>query len=498
MTVFLGIDLGTTGTKVALFHPEEGVVGTHTIPCQTISLHPGWAEADTNEWWKNICLLIPAVLREAGLTSNEVGGVAVSGMVPAVIPLDEDGSALRHAILQNDARACQQIEALKIAIPDEQDLLMRTGSAITQQSVAPTLIWLRENEKDTWEKTKSIAGSYDWLSRRLGASAHVEFNWGLESGLFERSGDIAQDVMQAAQIPQGIIPSIEQPGAIVGHVSTEAAAECGLNPGTPIVVGGADHVLSAFAAGLSENGDWLIKLGGAGDILVATDTPFVDERLYLDAHPQSGMWMPNGCMATSGSLIRWNQSLVSGDGPLVSLQTLDKEAEKSHPVSLIMLPYFLGEKSPLHDPLLRGAIAGMHLGTTRGDLHRGILEAIAYGFRQHVEIFSEHNIDLGIARVTNGGSKSTLWKEILASVLNRELVSVRDHPGSSLGAAFVAAVGLSAVTGWSSVNQYIQFEAPIEPDHSQVVIYNEGYEMFLEMSQTLTPISHRLSRMAES
>ncbi|MCX6433754.1 MAG: FGGY family carbohydrate kinase [Actinobacteria bacterium] len=493
MSLLVGIDLGTTGTKVVVVDPGVGVIGSATLPCTLSSVNPGWAEADTEQWWDNVCAAIPQALASAGVTATDISAVAASGMVPAVIPLDADGAVLRAAILQSDARASREIDALAAVLPPESELVARTGSALTQQSVAPTLLWLQRNEPEVWARTASLAGSYDWLARRLGARPHIEHNWAIESGLFELSGELAADVLSAAGIRGAILPPVERPGTVVGEVSRTAAEATGLKAGTAIVVGGADHVLSAYAAGLSEPGDWLVKLGGAGDVLVVTDEVFVDSRLYLDAHPNPGMWMPNGCMATSGSLLRWLQTTVSGDGPPIDLMQLDAEAEGRDPVSLVMLPYFLGEKSPLHDPLLRGAVVGLHLGTTRGDLHRAALEAIAYGFRQHVDVFAARGVVLNAAKVTNGGSKSTLWKHILASVLQRPLIPVLGHPGASSGAAFAAGIGVGLVPNWTAVNSLVRLGDPIEPDPAHVDTYNEGYEMFQELTSGLAPISHRLA-----
>jgi xylulokinase len=493
MNLLLGIDLGTTGTKVVVVDPGVGVIGSATLPCTLSSRHPGWAEADTEQWWSNVCAAVPTALASAAASGADISAVASSGMVPAVIPLDIDGSVLRPAILQSDARASREIDELTTALPPEAELVARTGSALTQQSVAPTGLWLQRREPEVWARTATLAGSYDWLARRLGARPHIEHNWAIESGLFELSGDVAHDILAAAGMSGSLLPPVERPGTVVGEVSQAAAEATGLRASTPIVVGGADHVLSAYAAGLSEAGDWLVKLGGAGDVLVVTDEEFVDARLYLDAHPNPGMWMPNGCMATSGSLLRWLQATVSGDGPAIALAQLDDEAEGRDPVSLVMLPYFLGEKSPLHDPLLRGAVVGLHLGTTRGDLHRAALEAIAYGFRQHVDVFAERGVELKAARVTNGGSKSTLWKGILASVLQRPLVPVLDHPGASSGAAFAAGIGIGTIPDWTAVNALVRLGDPIDPDPSHVDTYNEGYEMFQQMTAGLAPISHRLA-----
>jgi xylulokinase len=255
------------------------------------------------------------------------------------------------------------------------------------------------------------------------------------------------------------------------------------------VVGGAAHVLSAYGAGLVKTGDALIKLGGAGDILAVSATVFLDHRLYLDAHPIPGAWLPNGSMATSGSVLRWEQALFEG----TSLDVLDREARCSRPGALVSLPYFLGEKTPLHDPDLRGVIAGLHLGTTRGDLHRSLLEGIAYGFKVHVDVFAEGGLELGDVRVTNGGSRSRLWREILADVLHRDLISIVNHPGASFGAAVVAGVGIGLIQDWTYVEGALEKGEVISPNPENVTIYEERYQQFLQLSLASTPISHSLA-----
>ena len=181
-----------------------------------------------------------------------------------------------------------------------------------------------------------------------------------------------------------------------------AAEATGLEPGTPVVAGSADHVASAFAAGLVRDGDLLVKLGGAGDILLATAHPLIDRRLYLDFHPAPGLYLPNGCMAASGSFIRWFQARMASGVPL---SRLDEEAEASTPGAsgVVALPYMLGEKTPIHDPDARGAFIGLSLATERGDLFRAVLESIAFGFRHHLDVLAELGHEPRRVRVTNGG-----------------------------------------------------------------------------------------------
>ena len=237
-------------------------------------------------------------------------------------------------------------------------------------------------------------------------------------------------------------------------------------------------------------GDVLVKLGGAGDILAVTDEIFVDSRLYLDAHPIPGKWLPNGCMATSGSLLRWEQALFGG----ASLTELDDQAQNSEPGALIALPYFLGEKTPLHDPDLRGVLVGLHLGTTRGDIHRSFLEAIAYGFRSHFEILAQGGIHIGSVRITNGGSKSRLWREILADVLNRDLISIINHPGASYGAAVMAGLGSGVIKDWSYVAGSLEQGEIISPNPDNVARYAGRYEEFVALTAATAEFSHLLAR----
>ncbi len=488
-SLLLGIDLGSSGVKAILLDPERGIVASASHEVELFSDHPGWAEADTSQWWAAVVSLIPRLLTEAGATKEDVIGVATTGMVPAVVCVDTSGAPLRRAMLQNDARATAEISELRTALANV-DLLQHTGSILSQQSVAPTALWLARNEPDLWANTKYLVGSYDWLLMKMGAPPHVEKNWAHESGLYDLELNSLPQVTAATGVKWPELAEVKAPSTPVGQLASGAAAELGLEIGTPLFVGGADHVLSAYGAGLVNAGDVLVKLGGAGDILAVTDEVFLDSRLYLDAHPIPGKWLPNGCMATSGSLLRWEQALFGG----ASLTELDDQAQNSEPGTLIALPYFLGEKTPLHDPDLRGVIVGLHLGTTRGDIHRAFLEAIAYGFRSHFEILAQGGVQIGSVRITNGGSKSRLWREILADVLNRDLISIINHPGASYGAAIMAGIGGGVIKDWSYVAGSLEQGEVISPNPNNVARYAERYQEFVALTAATTEFSHLLAR----
>jgi xylulokinase len=493
VTLLLGIDVGSSAVKAVLVDPTRGIVAVREAANALYSDQPGWAEADPDEWWRNTCRLIPALLADTHATADAVAAVATTGMVPAVVCLDDTGTPLRRAMLQNDARASQEITTLAAELAGT-DLVARTGSALTQQSLAPTMRWLALHHPRVFQDTACIVGSYDWLLMRLGANAHVEDNWALESGLYEIDGSVAEDVLTAAGWPRDRLVAVRRPGEVVGRVSAAAAHETGLCAGTPLVVGGADHVLSAYAAGLATPGQTLVKLGGAGDILIVSDRLIVDRRLYLDRHPAPGLFVPNGCMATSGTLLRWFQRELARD---TDLADLDDEARRAGAGAggLICLPYFLGEKSPIHDADARGVFAGLSLAHTRGHLFRACLEATAYGFRQHFEVFAERGLDVADVRVTNGGAGSALWKQVIADACDVTLHPVVDHPGASLGAAVAAGIGVSLISSWDAVQTLVRLGEPITPttDQAAKAAYEKGYAVYCDLWTAVAPLVHRLA-----
>jgi len=260
----------------------------------------------------------------------------------------------------------------------------------------------------------------------------------------------------------------------------------GLRAETPVVAGLADHVASAFGAGLKEHGEVLVKLGGSVDLLCATDRLLVDERFYLDAHPRPGLWLPNGCMATGGSAIRWFQREFAGGAPLPEL---DAEAARVPPGAdgLVLLPYLLGEKTPLNDPLASGALVGLGLGHTRAHVFRALLESFGHGVRHHLEVLAEHGIAPQRARVTNGGASSWLWKQVVADITGLVLEPVVDHPGSALGSAFAAGIGAGVFGGWDEIDRFVTVGEPVEPDPATRAVHDARHAVYRGLYEPLRP-----------
>ncbi len=491
----LGIDVGTTATKIILIDLDGHIVASVEKPATLLSQYAGWAEEDANQWWDNVCRGVPECIQQAGVSPSEIAAVGASGMVPTIVLLDKDDRVLRNSIQQNDARAFEEIATLR-GQTDAADILRRTGSAITQQTIGTKILWLRRHEPQMLEKAGALMGSYEFITHRLTGRFHIERNWALESGYFDLyKEDWDDEILALSSIDRSLLGAVHWPADVVGSVSKEAAALLGLRQGTPVIAGSADHIASSFSSGLKDHGDLLVKLGGAGDIMICLDNILVDERLFLDYHDIPGKFIASGCMASSGSLIKWYRSQFA---PTATYGELDAAAGAIPAGSegLIVLPYFLGEKTPIQDPRARGTLVGLTLTHTSAHIYRAVLEGISYGFYHHLQVLAEHGLTPTHARCANGGARSALWKQVTADVLGLQLEQVADHPGSSLGAAFCAGMGVGAFSAWDEIERYIKISTVTQPNPENHQRYKKMFILYREIYEALKDKFPRLGEFA--
>lgn len=503
--LLLGIDIGTTLTKGVVIEPGGRILAEAHRPVRLHAEHPGWAEEDAEQWWANTQEVIRELLDLAGCQGASVAAVGVSGMVPALVLLDAAGQPLRRSIQQNDARTDAEIVELR-ALVDEERFFAETGGSINQQLIAPKMRWLARHEPEAVAATHTALGSYDFVGYRLTGVLGIERNWALESGMWGLATAAWDDELVAlAGLRRDQLPPVRASHEILGHVHASAAAATGLAEGTPVIAGVADHVASAFAAGVSEDGDLLIKFGGAGDVLYASAGALTDRRLFIDHHVIPGRYLLNGCMATSGSLVAWYVDNFCAEDRAAAAATahsvyayLDERAKDLPAGSggLVLLPYFLGEKTPLHDPLARGTLVGLGLHHGREHVFRAVLEAVVYGFRHHVDVLAERGLPVTRVLASDGGAASDLWLQIAADVLGRPVTRVLRHPGSSLGAAFVAGKAIGAFERWDQIAEYVSLDRPIEPRPRQQATYESYYGIYRDLYRQLKELFPRLARAA--
>jgi len=527
MKCVLAIDIGTTAVKVVLLTEDHRMAAEASESYDLISLHPGWAEENAQIWWEKTVLAVGRLKTMAPAAFAAVSVIGVSGMVPAIVLLDENGQPLRNTIQQNDARCVEEIDQLKKTL-DQEQLFALTGGFTNQQHILPRLLWVKDHEPAVWQKISHIMGSYDYINYKLTGNFSLELNWAVESGAW----DITENhwipaMLESCGVDPSWLPPVFTCSQFMGKVSREAALmldPSGCLEGVPVTGGSADHVASALASGVIRPGDLLIKFGGAGDILFCTAGTATDSRLFYDAHDIPGCSLINGCMAASGSLVKWYLNEVLGNGGRAVLSTtgdnpepednlnpennpepdmkkalkkLDEEAASIRPGSegLVVLPYFLGEKTPIFDPQAKGVIFGLGLSHTYAHIYRAVLESVIYGFRHHADILNEKGLHHTRVFASDGGAKSPLWCQIAADVLGCRVTAFPAHPGSSLGVGFAAGLAAGIYHKVDEVVDFLPDRKTYEPNPANKAVYDKCYQVYRSLYEKTQDQMHLLSNL---
>ncbi len=479
--VVLGIDIGTTSVKAILLSQQGHIIEEATASHNLLSLHPNWAEEDANIWWANTQACIKDLLARAPEVVPYIKSIGVSGMVPAIVLLDNAGNPLRNTIQQNDARATTQIDAVAAAL-NQEDLFAKTGGYTNQQHVLPRMLWVKENEPEVWANVACVMGSYDYIVYKLTGVKSLEMNWAVESGLLNiHTRQWLSEQFEQFGFNPDWFPTVNPSIHIVGH--TLAMPELGLPAGIPVIAGSADHVASTLAAGIINEGDLLIKFGGAGDILYCIENIQAGKQLFFDYHIVPERYLLNGCMAASGSLVKWFiADILNAEAPNV-FKELDAKASQVPAASdgLIILPYFLGEKTPIFDPSARGVMFGLTLSHTKAHIFRAILEAVIYGFKHHIQVIEGMGYTPRQIIATNGGAKSKFWCQIAADVIGSPIRSYASHPGSAMGVAFLAGMAAGVFESWEDIHRCLGKADHYTPNPENTAIYQKSYGIYRDL-----------------
>lgn len=490
MPFVLGLDIGTTSTIGIVIELPDRVRGIVSRPVSLASPHPGWAEEDPEQWWRNVCAICRDLMAENQVRPQDIAAVGVTGMLPAVVLLDAEDRLLRPSIQQSDGRSGAQVAAMRREW-NEADFIALAGNGINQQLVGARLRWVEAHEPEVFSRVATVFGSYDYINWRLTGEKAIEQNWALEAGFVDIANGVLDDRLIAfAHAPKCAVPRKSRSHEILGRVTPGAAAETGLAAGTSVVGGAADLIASALAAGIVGAGDVLLKFGGSVDILIATGRAVPDPRMFLDYHLIPGLFMPNGCMATGGSGLNWFVSTFAGGEAEKAAQAglsvhawLDRLADAIPAGSegLVILPYFLGEKTPIHDASARGVVDGLTLSHGLGHLWRAMLEAYAYALRHHVDVLNDMGHRTENFIVSDGGANSTVWMQVVADVLQKPVRRLTGHPGSCLGAAWTAAIGAGLAEDWRGITRFVGDAGTIAPHAANAATYDAGYRRYRDL-----------------
>ena len=298
-----------------------------------------------------------------------------------------------------------------------------------------------------------------------------------------------KELVDYGSVKLSFFPKINKSENIIGKISNKVSKELSLDKNIKVIAGCADHVVSAFSAGVNKSGDVLLKFGGAGDILISTKKPLNDPRLFLDYHIIPKLFMPNGCMASSGSLLNWfvKNFYYKNQNKKNIYKFLDKEASKTNILNnkIVILPYFLGEKTPIHDLNAKGTITGLSLNNNKYDLWIGVLESVCFGFKHHLEVLKQNKVLVNNIIASDGGSKSKLWMQIASNVIQKPIKIYKNVEGSYLGSAFVAAKSINLYKNWNEIKKITGNYSIIYPQKKYKSHYNLKFKIYLNLYDKL-------------
>jgi len=494
--LFLGIDVSTTGAKALLIDGSGAVVSSATNPLPLSTPKPLWSEQDPHDWWNGIVSSIRQALSAAGVTGDDVKAIGLTGQMHGLTLLDATGEVLRPAILWNDQRTGPQCDEIRRRIGKER-LIQITGNDALTGFTAPKILWVQQEEPDTYAKAAQILLPKDYIRYRLTGKYGTDKAGGAGTALFDvKKRDWSPEVIEALGIPAEWLPPTYEGPEVSSTISAAAAELTGLKAGTPVVGGGGDQAAGAVGVGAVEPGIVSLVLGTSGVVFATTGEPFIEPqgRLHAFCHSVPNTWHLMGVMLSAAGSLQWYRDTLvpdtSFDDLLAPVASVEAGAE-----GLLFLPYLTGERTPYPDPLARAGFVGLTLRHSKPHLTRAVLEGVAFGLRDSMELVKSVGLgNIRQVRLSGGGARSPIWRQILADVLGQELVTVNTTEGGAFGAALLAGVGAGA---WASVPEacagIIKVVDRVEPQAARVTVYNQLYPLYRGLYPALKPTFDRVA-----
>jgi xylulokinase len=497
-TYLLGLDISTTAAKALIIDAAGAVIGSAAAPLLLSTPRPLWSEQDPAAWWAGMTDSIRRVLAQTNLSGDDIAAVGLTGQMHGLVMLDGAGEVLRPAILWNDQRTAAQCDAIRARIGRERLIRICGNDALTGFT-APKILWVHDEEPEVYARTRHILLPKDFIRLRLTGEYTMDRAGGSGTILFDLAERTwSEELLSGLDIPREWLPRTHEGPEITGTISFGAAAETGLRAGTPVVGGGGDQAAQAVGVGVVTPGIVALTLGTSGVVFAATKAPLIepDGRLHAFCHAVPGRWHLMGVMLSAAGSLQWyRDSLAPGE----SFDALLAEAAAVPPGAdgLLFLPYLTGERTPHPDPLARGAWVGLTARHGRPHLTRAVLEGVAYGLRDSFTLIRSAGLgEISQVRVSGGGARSPLWRQILADVLGAELVTVNTTEGAAYGAALLAGVGVGV---WSGVDEACQATIRVNdhtvPQASAGQMYDTIYPIYQALYPALRPAFQAVAQM---
>ena len=494
----LGLDISTTSAKALLIDAGGDVVGSSSTPLSLSTPKPLWSEQDPDDWWDGIQAAVAQVLKSSNVGAGEIAAIGLTGQMHGLVMLDEKDQVIRPAILWNDQRTGHQCDEIRGRLGKE-NLIQITGNDALTGFTAPKILWVQQNEPEEWARCRQILLPKDFIRFKLTGAYAMDRAGGSGTLLFDlKKRSWSEQVLSALHIPTEFLPPTYEGPEVTGVISPSAAAVTGLKAGTPVVAGGGDQAAQAVGVGAVEPGIVALTLGTSGVAFASTETALVEPegRLHAFCHAVPDRWHFMGVMLSAAGSLQWYRDSLA---PKTPFDELIDEAEQVSPGSegLLFLPYLTGERTPHPDPLARAAWVGLTIRHERPHITRSVLEGVAFGIKDNFALIKQSGLGkIEQVRISGGGARSAIWRQIIADVLNVELVTVNTAEGAAFGAALLAAAGAGIYESiYEACRSAIKVTGQTIPDPQFNSTYEEYYQLYRDLYPALAPEFKAISQL---
>lgn len=482
---YIGIDLGTSAVKLLLMDSEGKIINIVSKEYPLYFPHPGWSEQNPADWYEKSLVGIEELL--AGVDRTKVAGISFGGQMHGLVILDKFDQVIRPAILWNDGRTTEETDYLNHVIGKEK-LSELTANIAFAGFTAPKLLWVKKHEPENFAKIEKIMLPKDYLAYKLTGVHSTDYSDASGMLLLDvKNRCWSKEMCEICGVKESQLPKCFESYEAVGTLLPEVATKLGLSENVKVAAGAGDNAAAAVGTGTVGNGNCNISLGTSGTIFISSKKFGVDENnaLHSFAHAD-GSYHLMGCMLSAASCNKWWMDEILADKDYSGVQADIKNLGENH---VYFLPYLMGERSPHNDPNARGAFVGMTMDTTRADMTQAVLEGVAFGLRDSLEVARSLGIPLTRTKICGGGAKSPLWKTIIANVMNLKVDVIESEEGPAMGGAMLAAVACGEYASVEEIAaKFVKVVDTVEPEPELVGKYEERYQKFKAIYPALKPV----------
>ena len=497
MSVYLGIDVGTSGTKTLAIRGDGTILASATIEYPLSTPKPGWSEQDPEHWWQAAVQSVQQVLGKGKISAGDVAGIGLSGQMHGSVFLNKDHDVIRPAILWNDQRTTEECRDIEQAVGGRSNLIDLVANPALEGFTAPKILWLRKNEPKNFEQTVQVLLPKDYVRFRLTGEFATEVSDASGTLLLDvKNRRWSQALLDKLQLDSSLLPQVYESEEVSGKLTAKAAELLGLKAGVPVVGGGGDQAAGAVGNGIVEPGAISATLGTSGVVFAHSEQVQIDPegRVHTFCHAVKGKWHVMGVILAAGGSLQWYRNHLGGAETMVAqalgidpYEVISQEAAKAPLGSegLFFLPYLTGERTPHCDPFARGSWVGLSLRHGRAHLARAVMEGATFAMRDCLRIIQEMQIPVSEIRLSGGGARSKFWRQLQANIYGQEVVTINAEEGPAYGVALLAAVGTGAFGSVQEACKCIKITERIPREDRAKEYYDEAYPIYRRLYDSL-------------